>query len=570
MTSLLAAAAAVARTLPFISPTQLRVASAVSLQTYESVVKCAEEKEIQLDVEVWVNMASILARMGKSEKAEELMEQKVPKGDECPTVWYNKGRLAEILSEEDEAVTNFKKIAEGEHHYNEAKVRLAVIAANRGNSETAEGLLKDAMSDPITRPVAAAHLANLYGERLENKMAQDVLEQHRRDCDYLTLSFTKFIFKWLPPKSNDDRRWRFLCDHIGAPVLNVLKRNKHNAFASNAAGLFFTEVKELKNARDAFTAAGTAAKEKSQAARINLGHIEVIKGRELLNNSLDNTGRVNMAIIAGAKSQFEKAERLYDGAMRTSEPHASNEAFQEHIEVTHYLGCAQYYARDFQKARRTFQKVVRHEPGSWHAWYNMSLSLYECSAYRVQEYPKSLDHMLEAKKELTMAQRTMKMSSVMSMGKSKDPLVGTRPDHRAVGEWYQFIKQELKRHEVNIVNARNHEEDRKKKEVDRIAKMEAFEKEQEEKTLRERRAKEEAHEQMQRAAAQAAARLVEYERQEEIEREKKRRKEEGDIIDTDEDEEPRPSQGSSKKRKKQSKKVVDEDDDDGGPSPEKN
>ena len=316
MTSLLAAAAAVARTLPFISPTQLRVASAVSLQTYESVVKCAEEKEIQLDVEVWVNMASILARMGKSEKAEELMEQKVPKGDECPTVWYNKGRLAEILSEEDEAVTNFKKIAEGEHHYNEAKVRLAVIAANRGNSETAEGLLKDAMSDPITRPVAAAHLANLYGERLENKMAQDVLEQHRRDCDYLTLSFTKFIFKWLPPKSNDDRRWRFLCDHIGAPVLNVLKRNRHNAFASNAAGLFFTEIKEMKNARDAFTAAGTAAKDKSLAARINLAHIEVNKGKELLNNCLDNTGRVNMAIIAGAKSQFEKAARLYDGVLK--------------------------------------------------------------------------------------------------------------------------------------------------------------------------------------------------------------------------------------------------------------
>lgn len=525
-----------------------------SLKCYEKAIKAAEKQEIELDVEVWVNYAAMLTRKDKVEEAKKLVEEKVPEGDECSTVWYNKGRLSEILREEEDAVTFFKKIQESEPHYAEAQVRLGVIALNRGNVEQAEGMLKAALKTNSTRAVAAAHLANLYGSQADNKKAQAVLEQHRSDCDYLSLAFSKFIYKWLP-SNDEDRRWRFLTNHIAAPVFSLLKRSKHNSYAANAAGLFFTEMKEIDNARDAYTAAGTQ-KANSTAARLNLAHTEVVKGRKMSQNLYNHIGQVNKAKVAGAKTQFEKAEQLYKKYVESGESHTSAEAFHNFVEATHYLGCSQYEARDFQAARKNFSKVLRHEACSWATWYNLGITLFECAQDRIRNHKKILQEMLDAKQEFQLAQRSLKMADQLGrQARGRDPVTNTRPDRDLYGLWYQFIKQEVKRHHVNIVNARTETEDRIKKEEEREAHMA--------KVMRERaqalRAKEdkerEEREAVQRAAQEAAEKLRMIEkRNAEEQAAKERREKDDDIIDDDEiveGEQPR----QEKKQRKRKRKV---------------
>jgi len=319
--------------------------------------------------------------------------------------------------------------------------------------------------------------------------------------------------------------------------MSVLKRSKGNAYAANAAGLFFTEVKELDSARDAFTAAGTA-KSSSRAARVNLAHTEVIKGRNMTKNAFDNIGRINKNMMTAAKTQFEKAERLYDTVLKTSSPHSSPEAYQEYMEFTHYLGCARYEARDFQKAKKTFQKVLRFEPGSWATWYNLSLTLYECARYRIQAHIKSLEEMLTAKKEFMQAQKCMKLAVALGRSeKGKDPVVGTRPDQNSYGLWYHYVKQEMKKHEVNIVNARTNEEDRKKKEEEREVQLREMERISEEKKMKARMIEQEKINSMQRAAEAAAKKLAEIEVLNEQERQRKenKKKRNDDSYDTDDD-----------------------------------
>lgn len=319
--------------------------------------------------------------------------------------------------------------------------------------------------------------------------------------------------------------------------MSVLKRSKANAYAANAAGLFFTEVRELDNARDAFTAAGTA-KSNSRAARVNLAHTEVIKGRHMTKNAFDNIGRINKSMMVAAKTQFEKAERLYDTVLKTSTPHSNPEAYHEYMEFTHYLGCARYEARDFQKAKKTFQKVLRFEPGSWATWYNLSLTLYECARYRIMNHAKILNEMLTAKKEFLQAQKAMKLAVALGRSeKGKDPVVGTRPDQNTYGLWYHYVKQEMKRHEVNIVNARTNEEDRKKKEEEREVQLKEMERLEEEKQEKIRRKEQEKIDGMQRAAEAAARKLAEIEVLNEQEREQKesKKKKNEDTYDTDDD-----------------------------------
>ncbi len=537
----------------------------ISLRCYETVIKTATERKLELDVEVWVNYAAILTRKGKAEEAKKLMEEKVPEGDECSTVWYNKGRLAEILREEEDAVTNFKKIQESEPHYPEAQVRLGVIAANRGNMDEAEGLLKASMKNPTTRAVAAAHLANLYGSQTENKKAQAVLEQHRNDCDYLSLAFSKFIYKWLP--ANDEaRRWRFLTNHIAAPVFSLMKHNKHNSYAANVAGLFFTEMKEVDNARDAFTAAGTQ-KSESIAALTNLAHTEVVKGRAMSRNMYDNIGRINKSVLAGAKTQFEKAERLYKTVLETGASHTSAEAFQESLETSHYLGCAQYEARDFQAARLSFSRVLRHEPASWATWYNLGITLFECAQYRIYHHVKILKEMQEAKKEFQSAMRALKQADFLGRAaRGRDPVVHTRPDRELYGLWYQFIKQELKRHGVNIVNAKTEDEDRKKRELEREAHMaEVLRKREEEKRAKEAAERKEL-ESLQEAARKAAEKLAMIEKRNAEEKAAKEKREKEDYITDDEGEEP---QQEKKQRKRKRKPQVDDDSDEENAKPKR-
>lgn len=525
----------------------------ISVVSYATVIETSKEKKIDIDSEIWVNYAAVLARLGRAEEASEILNGKVDPNDDHPTICYNRGRVAEMMFDAENAQKNFEKIKEGQSHYMEAQIRLGVIATNRGNLKDAEDQFKKAMVNASSRSTAAAFLSHLYSSQKKFTDAQQILEQHRNECDYLTLAFAQFMHRFLESLGSTERKWRFLIHHVGQPVQQVLKRSKHNAFAANAGGVYLAESGEIDMAREAFTSAGSS-KIAARAARINLAHTQVNKGQKMLKNSLDFMGQYNKKVLSAAKSQFEQADKLYGDAMKLSKPNTSKEDFDQYLEVIHYRGCAQYEARDFKHAKKTFQKVLRRSPTSGASWYNLALSLYECAVARIRASPKNYKEMLTAEQEFESAKRALAMVQKLEKRYS-DPVTRTRLDYKNVEQWYLFLRQEMKKHKVAVVNARNDDEDRQRKSKDREVKIkEAMDKEREKEN---RKAEEVRKRQMQmEAAAKAAAeKLIRAEEMERQERERKARAaEDADMSDAD-----RPPAPKQRKRKRKSEPAPDEE-----------
>lgn len=523
----------------------------ISVVSYEAVIEVCKEKEISIDREIWVNYAAILARLDRLKEANKILEENIDAMDADPTICYNRGRVAEMLFDYERAKNNFEKIKHDQNHFHEAQIRLGVIATNRGNLKEAEDQFKKAMDDASTRPVAAAFLSSLYSNQKNYPSAQKILETHRGECDYLTLAFAQFMHRFLESVGSAERRWRFLIHHIGQPVQQVLKHSKHNAFAANAAGVYFAESGNIEQAKEAFTSAGSN-KVAARAARINLAHTQLSKGHKMTKNSLDFMGHYDKKVLSAAKAQFEQADKLYGDAMKLSKPHASKEAMLQYMELTHYRGCAQYEARDFKNAKRTFQKVLRQAPHSIVTWYNLALALFECAVARIRASPKNLNEMVTAKMEFESARRALMIAR--NNYRRDDPVTRTKLDRNLIDQWYMFVRQEMKKHEVVVVNARIGAEDREHKRREREAKIAAVKARQLE---RQRKLEEEAAERQRRIVEAAKEAAEKLERVDDLER-KARAAAAENASDLSDGGAPPPKK--ERKRKRKSEKTRNEDD----------
>ncbi len=530
----------------------------LSLKAYEKAIKASKEKDIAVDPEIWCNMAAILARLGKYEEAEKVYDEHVDKEFAacCPTITYNLGRLAEMLGAGERAESHFKKLAAGDPHHMEAQVRLGVIAKNRGNVDEAETMFKKAMADPSTRSIGATYLSNLYESQKKYPEAQDILEKNRGDCDYLALSFAQFMHRFLDNLGTPERKRKFLIYHVGTPVMNVLKKSKHNAFAANAAGVYLAESGMIDEARDAFTAAGSC-KMAAHAARVNLAHTQIYNGRKLAKSAFDHIGRPILRVLASAKSHFEQAEKLYRDALKLSEGMTDERGYSSRIELMHYLACAQFESREYDAAVQTFQQVLMFTPGSNIGWHNLGLALYESACSRIKS-TKDLKEVLKAKTEMETSRRCFHRALTLER-KHMDPVAHTKFDSNLAQHWYLFVRQESKRHDVTIVNARNEAEDREHRLREKNRKIaEAMRKEEErkQKLAEEEAKKRRALEEAARAAAEKLVRAEEAEREERMHREQRASKR-GDAYDSDDADRAPPK---PRKRKRKTEPLLESED----------
>lgn len=536
----------------------------VALDAYEKVVKFLKEADRGIDPEICVNMSSCMSRLGRHEEARKIIKSNIDKqfARGCSTVAYNRGRLAEMCGEQEEAVAHFREIADGKPHFVESQLRLGVIAKERGNVTEAERLFKLAMADSSSKAVAVAYLSDLYASQKRFQEAQDVLEHARNECDYLTLSFARFMHRFLDSLGTQERRDRFLINHIGTPVLHVLRRSKHNAFAANAAGVYFAENKAFDEARDAFTAAG-ASPLAARTARVNLAHTLVHQGRHIRKSAADATGRLNPRTLANAKALFEQAEKLYRDALRANDVELGAQAMPAYVELQHYKGCTQLEAEDPRSAVQSFQKVLHFAPMSNATWYNLGLALYDTALTRIRGGKSSLREILRAKAELE-ASRNAFQRSLNLERKQIDPVTHSKYDPKLAEHWYRYIRQETKRHEVTVVNAKNDAEDREQRRREKQAKLDEAMRKEREKAQQAMEAESRRQKELELAAKAAAEKLVKAEEAERRERERVKR--ENELVNGDEDDEyGNGSRGAERpvSRHKKRKRTAEPDSDDG-------
>ena len=502
----------------------------IAVDAYRTIVETLTEAGAGVDPEVWVNMSSLLGRIGQVEEARNILRTKLDPifAETSTTVAYNRGRLAEMCNDEQDAIAQFRSIQQGQTHCAEAQVRLGAIAKDRGDHTEAEAMFKNAMNELGTKSVAAAFLSDLYATQKRFKEAQDVLEQTRSECDYLNLAFARFMHRFLDSLGTQERRNRFLINHIGMPLTQILKRSKHNAFAANAAGVYFAENNMIDEARDAFTAAG-ASQLAAKTARVNLAHTQMCQGRRLLRSATGGTGRFNPGAHANAKALFEQAEKLYRDALRAGDPRAGSHGWATHIELLHYIGCAQFEAEEYRSAAETMQRVLHFVPQSNATWSNLGLALYESAVSRIRGAKSSLPEILKAKSELEASQKSFSRALGTPRIRQVDSVTQTQFEPRYADQWYRFVRQETKRHEVAVVNARNDAEDREQRRKDKMMKLlEAMEKKREKEAERQELQLKRQRE-LEEAARAAAEKLREAEETDRLEKE--RMKLENELVD---------------------------------------
>lgn len=466
----------------------------IALQCYERVVTESEKQQIAVDVAVRVNMASLLARLNRAKEAQEIFDELVDDkllDPARPIINYNRGRIAEMLDNDDVAMAFYKTLKPEDVPYWEAHIRMALIANTRNQTQEAEDMFKTAMKDPHTRSMAAGYLSELYAKQKKFKDAQEILEKTRKESDFMELNFAKFMHHFLDSLGTQSRRKRFLIDHVGITCMNVMKKSK-NAFAVNGLGVYFAESEMFEESKACFTSAGPN-KQLSHAARINLAHVNIRDGKHMSRNAIDNIGRPDLNVLAIAKSKFQQAEKLYSDSLKLSSRLAEPKDRRWRIELLHYLGCAQFESRDYFDAVETFSQVLAHDISCTVVWYNLGVANFEAGMTRLKEN-KGLAGVERGMGELDASLNCFRRA--LSLPRQHvDPVAGVRLDPKLVDYWKSFVKQELYKHRTTLLNAKNEHEDRLIKMAERDAAIKERNRVVEERKLKEieKKKKEEEH-----------------------------------------------------------------------------
>lgn len=465
--------------------------------------------------EIYVNMASLQARMGSVDEAFATFEDKLEKSlvEGNIHLSFNRARLVEMRGNVDAAVSAYEAIVEREPDYHLAILRLGHIAANRDKKyskaqELFESVLS-AKSSPL-RLVAAGYLNTLFIETKDHKAQESLLEAHRGESDYISLAFAQFTHSHLSGLGNPDRRNRFLLHHIAGPLLHVLHHSKRNVYAANGVGVFFAENGKMAEARAAFTAAG-AAPCIAQSARVNLAHTTVSMAKAAVrtrNASARLNVRYTTRTVDSARGLCEQAEKLYSDAQRliSDEKQQGRTVIIERIELLLYRANAKYEVGSFRASADLLEKILHLFPESAPVWFNLGQVLRESADDRVMKSSKNLPQMLLAKAELEGARTAFTKASQLDRG-VVCPLTGSRIDRKFLEHHAKYIAQHLKSHEVSIINARNDAEDAEKRRQEKNAKVEQMLQERADREANERKAEEDRKAELEKAAMEARERF---------------------------------------------------------------
>lgn len=434
----------------------------LALESYREAIRTMEEENISIDPEVWNNMSSLLGRLGEVEEAEEIATTKIDVGfaKDCKAIEYNRGRLAEMAGNLQKAKKVFRGIAKEHPHYYEAITRLAVIAMDHDERDEAEELLKEAMESSSTRCTAVAFLSMLYARQKKFKQTQEVLETHRHEGDYLALSFSSFMHRFLD-SLDQDRRARFLVNHIGTPLINILKRSKRNSFAANGVGVYFAESKMMAEARDAFTAAG-AGPFATKTAKVNLAHTQVNLGHRAISDSARVTGRPSHKALSSSRALFEQADKLYRDALEASRLKGGRNEFNSFCELQLYIAWAQFEAREYRESADMLTKLLHLVPTSPVVWFNLGQALLESASIRVAKETPMLKELKIAKDEFDGSKQAFMRCQALDRDQS-DPITRSHLDKRQAYYLDRYVRQQAKSHDVKLRNAILAAEDRENK-----------------------------------------------------------------------------------------------------------
>lgn len=525
----------------------------VALDSYKQVVQTLQEQGQPVDPEIWNNMSSLMARLGRIPEAQELSLSKIEisYAKECGTIKYNRGRLAEMAGDIKKAEDIFRGIKSDEPHYHEAVTRLAVIAMlNSTRAEEAEQLLKESMGAPMTKSIAAAFLSKLYATQKKFKQAQEILEANRHECEYLGLSFSSFMHKFLD-SLDPERKGRFLLNHIGAPLVSILKRNKHNSVAANGVGVFFAESKMFKEARDVFNNAGVGPLA-AKTIKVNLAHTQVHLGHQAIKESARVTGRPSYKVVSNSRALFEQSVKLYGDALEISSPVGTKVQFTAHCELVLYSAWAEFEASQFRKSADMLMKLVHLAPSSAASWFNLGLALLESASMRAIKGKAILAEMQLAKDEFE-GSRYAFIRSVTLARAGVDQISRLPVDRKLAGYFDRYARQQAKTHDVNLRNAINNAEDLEMQRKASLAILEERQKKVEEEKQKSMALKIKKEEELRKAFEESKVKREEYILRQAIEAKQE------ELSDEDVDDENQASVKKSKGKRKKKEPMLEEE-----------
>lgn len=531
-----------------------------ALFAYRKAVAVLEEAGETVDPEVWNNLSSLLSRLGEVEEAYDISLKKISEeySSDCTTIVYNRGRLAELCGKLEEAEKIYRGFKKGSPHYNEASIRIAVmLMAKPDGLEEAERLLKEAMEDRLTKPAAALFLSNLYSKKKNFAAAQMILETNRHECDYIALAFVRFMHVFLDGLEKE-RQMRFLTNHIGTPLINMLKHNNHNASAANGVGVYFAESKMMNEARDAFTNAG-AGLNPEKVARVNLAHTQVLSGKRELHDSAKYNLRPSARAISNARGLYEQADRLYSDALRLTDLRGSKDEFQAHCELLLLSSWAQFEGRRFRSSADRLLKLVHLIPTSAGAWFNLGLALLEAAGERSSIGAARLAELELARDEFE-GSRTAFQKSIQLLKGRKDTLTRAVVDLHEVQVLEKYVRQQAKTHDVKLRNAKDKAEDLEKKRLENIEMMKEMERKKIEKKMREEYERKKKEEELLEAFEASQRKQKELEEEYAQQLRDARRHRDDDEDDSGEENGGTPGPTKSRKRKKKEDSFIVGDD----------
>ncbi|PXF47248.1 RNA polymerase-associated protein CTR9-like [Gracilariopsis chorda] len=532
-----------------------------AVESYRKAIETLGKDDV--DPEIWNNLSSLLARLGRFEEALEVSKNiDDSTASENRTIAYNRARLKELSGDTEGAVEIYKSISKDDPHSKEALVRLAVISISKSEGfEEAEQQLLEAMNDRYTRPTAIAHLSNLYlkqGEKdhTKYKKAQDLLEKHRSECDYLALSFAGFMHRFL----NDlvpERRSRFLTNYIGAPLVSLLKRNIRNASAANGAGVYFAENKMFNEARDAFQVAASSLSPE-QAARVNLAHTHVMLGNHEIRESIRQNGRPSARAVTNARTLYEQANKLYCDALENISDSNSPRELRNRCELLLYSSWALFEARQFRASADKLQQLADLQPSSAVVRFNLGYALLEAAAERATVYSTRLGELERAKTEFEQSRAALQ-KAVMFASPHREPLTQTRLSVSSTQTLERYVRQQAKKHDVNVRNARIRAEDREREFKEKAALVEQMKKKEEERKREEEAKQRQKQEELVKAFNESIAKQKRIMQEEEEQRRREKEEEEADQVSGEENGESKPKTKRRRRRKEKDREETKED-----------
>lgn len=520
-------------------------------------------EKAEVSIEVWNNMAALMARTGNTREARAFFAEKIDEEAVKNSIdlLFNKSRLAEMDRDFEVASAGYDAVLAKDPGYHVAKIRLGCIAmVHIGDFSKAEELFKSVLAtqSPM-RMTAAAFLNKLYIEKKDPKAQQALLEANRGMCDYMALAFAQFMHSHLDGLGTSDRRNRFLINHIATPLQQALRRNKRNAYAANGIGVFFAENMMMSEARDAFSAAG-AGGDIARSARVNLAHstVALAKAAVRAQNDKATPGQYfTTSKVASARGLCQQADQLYADALglTASQDAQSKAVIRERLELLLYRANAKHEIGLYRDSASILQQILHVAPESAPVWFNLGQVLRECATEHALN-KSSFPAMVLAKAELEASRAAFGKAAALDRG-VLDPITRTRVERKFLDIHYKFIVQTIKEHEVNLINARNEAEDKEKARIEQIAKVEEAKRRRVE--MARKKEEEEKNKRLALEAAAAAAaeklRISEEEHQKRMQMAKEKQEEDDALYESGEE---RDNASKPKRKRKKKDKVASE------------